>query len=206
MTGSPTPHTQIASPACEVTRRRRGRWRSLLALGTVLGVGALGTSAAFSDSAAVTASFTAGTLDITVDGNHGHPVPYTLDFPGGDVIAPGETVHAALEVANIGNVDALLSLAVAATLDGSPSNATSDLRVVVAHATGNSCDATVVAADPTPYSPDGPLGSAGFSGVALDGGDHVDLCFAVTLPLSVTGTGGGSTTLDLAFTAEQAAV
>jgi predicted ribosomally synthesized peptide with SipW-like signal peptide len=206
MTGHAIPQTPIGLPACEVTRRRRGRLRSLLALGTVLGVGALGTSAAFSDSAEVTASFTAGTLDITVDDEQGDPVPYTLVFPGGDVIAPGGTVHAALEVANVGNVDALLSLAVAATFDGTPSNATTDLRMVVAHTTGTACDATVVSADLAPYSPDGPLGSAGFSGVALGGGDHVDLCFAVTLPLSVSGTGGGSTTVDLAFTAEQAGV
>ena len=202
---TPHLHPLPGDPSGEIELRRRpGRIRALLAAGSVLGAGVIATSAAFSDSAEVTASFTAGTLDITVDEEQGNPTPYALTFTGADAMAPGETVHSPLRVANVGTVDAELSMAVAATPDGTTPNATDDLRLVVAHTTGTACDAGVVAADATPLVGDGPLGAAAFAEVELDGGAHQDLCLAVTLPASVTGTGGGATDVELSFTADQA--
>jgi len=202
-----TPHPHHlpgdGSDAIEL-RRRPGRIRALLAAGSVLGAGVIATSAAFSDSAEVTASFTAGTLDITVDGEEGNPTPYALTFTGADAMAPGETVHSPLRVTNVGTVDAELSLAVTATPDGTGPNATDDLRLVVARTAGAVCDAAVIAADAAPLVADGALGAATFTGVELDGGAHQDLCLAITLPASVTGTGGGATDVELAFTADQA--
>lgn len=192
------------STPVEVTGRRRGRVRALLAVGTVLGVGVLGTSAAFSDSATVEATFTAGTLDITVDDEQGNPTPYTVSFTGADAMAPGETVYSPLRVDNVGTVDAELSLTVTATPDATPSNATTSLRMTIVHTTGTACDAGVVTADASPYSADGPIGTRTFSDVELDGGDGVDLCLAVELPSSVTGTGGGASDVTLAFLATQA--
>ena len=202
---TPDPHHLPDVPTGEVELRRRpGRIRALLAAGSVLGLGVIATSAAFSDSAEVAASFTAGTLDLTVDGEEGNPTPYVLSFTGADAMVPGQTVHSPLRVSNVGTVDADLSMAVATTPDGSIPNATDDLRLVVASTTGTACDAGVVASDPAPLVADGTLGSATFTGVQLDGGAHRDLCLAVTLPASVTGTGGGATDLELAFTADQA--
>jgi predicted ribosomally synthesized peptide with SipW-like signal peptide len=178
--------------------------RAVLALGSVAGIGLLGTSAAFSDEATVTATFTAGTLDVTVDGEEGRPTPYAVSFTGADSMAPGDTVYAPLEVANVGTVDAELSMSVDVTPDGTTPNATDDLEMVVAHTTGTACDATVVADDATPHSPAGPLAAAAMADVALPGGDAVELCLAVTLPGSVTGTGGGAADVDLEFLAEQA--
>ncbi len=193
-----------SAPVLEVTRRRRGRARAVLALGTLVGAGLVATTAAFSDQATVTAELTAGALDITVDGEEGHPVPYALTFSGADAIAPGQTVYAPLEVANVGTVDAELSMEVTATPDGSVSNATDDLELTVVHTTGTTCSPAVVTADPTPYVANGPLGSAAFADVPLAGGDALDLCLAVSLPASVTGTGGGGTDVELTFLAEQA--
>ena len=204
-----TPHHDHlpAAPSGEIELRRRpGRIRALLAAGTVLGAGVIATSAAFSDSAEVTASFTAGTLDLTVDGEEGNPTPYLLTFTGADALVPGRTVHSPLRVANVGTVDAELSMTVAATPDGSTTNVTDELRLVVAHTTGTACDAGVVAADAAPLVADGPLPAASFAEVELDGGAHRDLCLAVTLPASVTGIGGGATEVELSFVADQAAL
>lgn len=188
----------------ELGRRRPGRVRAALALGTVVGFGLVSTSAAFSDTATVTAGFTAGTLDITVDGEQGNPTPYTLTFAGADAMAPGDTVYAPLEVTNVGSVDARLSMATTVDLDGTVPNATADLQLAIAHSTAGECDQTVVAADPAPYSPAGPIAGAAFSDEALAAGASRHLCLAVTLPASVTGTGGGRTDAELAFLAEQA--
>lgn len=193
----------LGSTEVWVAERPRGRVRALLAVGCMLGLGAVGTSAAFSDTATVTAGFTAGTLDITVDGEEGNPTPYVMTFAGADAMAPGDTVHAALRVTNVGDVDAVLSMTVDVTADGTPQNATDDLQMAIAHTTGTSCDATVVAADAAPYSPAGPIGAAGIAATSLAGGTDLDLCFAVTLPSSVTGTGGGASDIVLAFLAEQ---
>src|SRR5690606_38875257 len=111
-----------------------------------------------------------------------------------------------LEVANVGTVDAELSMSVAVTPDGTTDNATNDLRLTIAHTVGTACDAAVVAADPTPYVASGPVGDAAMAEVDLGGGDSIQLCLAVELPASVTGTGGGSSDVELAFLAEQASI
>ncbi|HLU43051.1 MAG TPA: TasA family protein [Microthrixaceae bacterium] len=194
----------VRRPRSGATRRRGRRVRAVLALGSVVGLGVVATSAAFSDRATVTAQLTAGTLDITVDGAQGNPVPYPLTFPGAEAIAPGQTVYAPLEVANVGTVDADLSMSTTVTPDGTPQNATDDLEMTVVHTAGSSCDAAVVAADPAPYVAPGPVADATFEDVPLAGGGALDLCFAVTLPASVTGTGGGGAEVVLELLAEQA--
>lgn len=199
-----SPDVGDALSVVALSSRRTGRFRAVLALGTVVGLGALATMAAFSDEATVTADLTAGTLDITVDGEQGEPVPYALSIPGSDAMVPGQTLHVPLEVANVGNVDAELSMSVDVDPDGSPQNATDDLRLAIAHTNGIACDAGVVTADATPYSADGPIGDAAFVDVALGGGEALDMCLAITLPASVSGTGGGSSDVELTFLADQA--
>ncbi len=178
----------------------------LLALGGVVGLGAVLTSAAFSDSAEVTAAFTAGTLDITVDGDEGNPVPYDLVVAGADSIAPGEVVYSPLEIANVGDVDATLSMAASATRDPLGPDTPDALRLTVVPTTGTACDAGVVTAATTPYATDVALDAATFADVELAGGASTDLCIAVSLPSSVVGTGGGTAEVTFAFLAEQADV
>ncbi len=178
----------------------------LCAVGGVVGLGAVLTSAAFSDSAEVTAGFTAGTLDITVDGEQGNPVPYELEFVGADRIAPGDVVYAPLEVANVGDVDADLSMSTTSTRDPLGPDTPDALLMTVVPTTGTACDAGVVAAATTPYASDVALGAAAFSDVALAGGDATDLCIAVSLPSSVVGTGGGTASVTFDLLAEQSDV
>ncbi len=178
----------------------------LCAIVGVAGLGAVMTSAAFSDSAEVTAGFTAGTLDITVDGEQGNPVAYELVFAGADRIAPGDVVYAPLEVANVGDVDALLSMSTSSTRDPLGPDTPDELRMTVVPTTGDDCDADVVADAATPYATDVALGSAGFADVELDGGASTDLCIAVSLPSTVVGTGGGTAEVTFELLAEQADV
>ncbi len=182
------------------------RARVVCAVGGVVGLGAVLTSAAFSDSAEVTAGFTAGTLDITVDGEQGNPVPYDLVFAGADRIAPGDVVYAPLEIANVGDVDADLSMSTTSTRDPLGPDTPDALRMTVVPTTGTACDAGVVAAAATPYATDVALGSAVVTDVPLAGGAATDLCIAVSLPSSVVGTGGGTAAVTFELLAEQSDV
>ena len=213
---SPVPPSDRPAPAADRSRpsrpahTRRGvlpdRARMVLAVGGIVGLGAVLTSAAFSDSAEVTAGFTAGTLDITVDGEQGNPVPYELVFAGADRIAPGDVVYSPLEVANVGDVDAELSLTTTSTRDPLGPDTPDAQLLTMVPTVGTACDAGVVAAATSPYADDVPLDGASFTGVPLAGSDAVDLCIAVSLPSSVVGTGGGTAEVTFDVLAEQADV
>lgn len=174
-----------------------------IGVGGLLGVGVLLTGAAFSDSAEVTAGFTAGTLDITVDGEQGNPVPYELTFVGGDRIVPGQTVYSPLEVANVGDVDSLLTMASSATRDPLGPDTPDALLLSIVGTTGTTCDAATVAGATTTYVTDEPLGAGSFGPTPLVGGGALELCIAVELPDTVIGTGGGSAEVTFEFIAEQ---
>jgi predicted ribosomally synthesized peptide with SipW-like signal peptide len=193
----------LSAPTIEVSRRRTGRMRSALALGTLVGVGVVGTFAAFSDTATVSTGFTAGTLDITVDDEEGNPTPYDVVFTGAEAMAPGDVVYSALKLTNVGSIDSELSMSTAVVLDPLVGNVTESLTLTIAHTTGTVCDATVVDDDVAPYLEDEPLVSATVSSVPLAGGDDLSVCLAVTLPGTVTGIGGGGSDVELEFLAEQ---
>lgn len=82
------------------------RSRAILTLGVVLGLGAVGTMAYWTDDAAVaTGGFTAGTLNLQVDGaNEGKPTPYVANQLTAANLAPGESIAAAFTVNNAGSV------------------------------------------------------------------------------------------------------
>ncbi len=82
------------------------RTRAALTLGVVLGLGSVGTMAYWTDDAAVaTGSFTAGNLDLRVDGaNEGKPTPYGATQLAATNLAPGESVAASFTVNNAGTV------------------------------------------------------------------------------------------------------
>src|SRR5690625_362833 len=87
-------------------KRPRGRIRAVLALGSVVGIGAVATLAAWTDTGDVAATFSTGSLDLTFDdGQDGNPDPYvltSLSLSGG---APGDAAIAPLQVNNDGTVD-----------------------------------------------------------------------------------------------------
>lgn len=95
---------------CSPRRFRRAvtsaRTRAILTLGVVLGLGTVGTMAYWTDDAAVaTGGFTAGSLDLRVDGtNEGKPSPYTANQLTAANLAPGESIAQAFTVNNAGSV------------------------------------------------------------------------------------------------------
>lgn len=102
-------HKDVLGPKAVV--RRIGlalisaRARALMSIGIVLGLGAVGTLAAWSDTSTATSGiFTTGTLDIKL----GEPFPgsdnVTLATLGNAAIVPGTTVSSPLKINNNGSV------------------------------------------------------------------------------------------------------
>ncbi len=87
----------------------RARVRPVVAVGGALLAGLLlggshGTYAFWNDSADVAgASFTSGTLDLTVDGQQGRPATYTKSSLTMAKMVPGESVAAVLTIRNAGD-------------------------------------------------------------------------------------------------------
>ena len=82
------------------------RIRALLSLGVVLGFGAVGTAAYWTDQATLAGTtFTAGTLDLKLDGNLAGPGgSYTKTSLGITNLIPGESVAVTVSVQNAGTV------------------------------------------------------------------------------------------------------
>ncbi|OZC52117.1 hypothetical protein CH289_13115 [Rhodococcus sp. RS1C4] len=96
------------------------RARAIMSIGIVLGLGAVGTLAAWSDtSTATSGTFTTGTIDIKI-GNpavDNNPPAFATALTN-TAIAPGNTVTAPLLVRNSGTVPFNYTLSVAATNTG----------------------------------------------------------------------------------------
>lgn len=87
-----------------------------MSIGIVLGLGAVGTLAAWSDTSTATSGvFTTGSIDLKL----GEPFPgadnTTLTALGNNAIVPGNTVSAPLKVNNNGSVPFSYTIAVAAS-------------------------------------------------------------------------------------------
>lgn len=82
------------------------RIRALLSLGVVLGFGAVGTAAYWTDQATLAGTtFSAGTLDLKLDGNlAGQGGSYTKTSLGITNMIPGESVAVTVAVQNVGSV------------------------------------------------------------------------------------------------------
>ncbi|GAA4806091.1 SipW-dependent-type signal peptide-containing protein [Tomitella cavernea] len=94
------------------------RTRAVLSLGMVLGLGAVGTMASWTDSAsATTGSFTVATSDVLemkVDGQH---PAYDFAALTASGLMPGDTTAAALQVQNTGDLDFRFTAEASATGD-----------------------------------------------------------------------------------------
>ena len=81
------------------------RVRALLALGMVLGTGAVGTMAAWTDTATATSgAFSTGTIDLQLNGNQGNPTAYAFTALTKANMSPGQSIAAMLPVQNKGSV------------------------------------------------------------------------------------------------------
>ena len=175
------------------------RLRALLSLGIVAGFGAVGTLAAWTDSATATAQFSAGTLDLTLNGEADDAVDLTsLTMTN---MYPGSAKAAVLTVANTGSLPFAYNFATTAT--GNAALATA-LTLSVAPgglaADGINCAGTALS-----------LGSASLAGSSLTSARTLapaaaeQLCIRVSLPAAADNSlQGTSTTATLTFTASQA--
>ncbi|MDH6676515.1 putative ribosomally synthesized peptide with SipW-like signal peptide [Rhodococcus sp. LBL1] len=93
-----------------------GRVRAALSLGIVLGLGSVGTLAAWSDTATATSNeFKTGSIDLKLGPEAGAADNYTFSAFGGSGLLPGSTVQAPLDVRNKGDVPFKYSMAAKAT-------------------------------------------------------------------------------------------
>ncbi len=82
-----------------------GKPRAIASLGIVLGLGAIGTLAAWSDSATATSGvFSTGSVDLQLNNNQGNPTAYAFATLTKTDMLPGNSVAATLPVQNKGSV------------------------------------------------------------------------------------------------------
>lgn len=87
-----------------ITTLRSVRLRAVLALGMVLGLGTVGTLAAWSATTTTTSGdFVTGTVDITVNNSEGKPDAFVLTMPTGTLF-PGGTSSVLVTVRNPGTL------------------------------------------------------------------------------------------------------
>lgn len=187
---------------------RSVRLRALLAAGMVLGLGAVGTLAAWTDESTATATFTAGTLDLKLkvlpDGTLADSVAMTsLDMTA---MYPGVSRAAMVQASNSGSVPLSYTLtgsAVAGAVGLGGNLGTSLLVDVHSGATAVNTATTGQCTGGTqvggPVSLTGPLVAAP---QALAPGNTQNLCLVVSLPANAANTlQGTSTTATFTFNA-----
>ncbi|KJQ54122.1 SipW-dependent-type signal peptide-containing protein [Microbacterium sp. SA39] len=176
----------------EKKRLRSRRIRAVLAGGLVLGIGSAATLAAWNDSEYATATFTAGRFDIVgaADGNTftSHATTATaaaLTFVAAPTaMAPGTTTYALFSVKTT-NPSIAGALQWNAGTPGGTGLAT-HLTYGVRTISGTACNSTTypggtaVVADGSALTANG----AATQAVLANGGNQVNYCVAVTLPLT----------------------
>lgn len=179
--------------------------RSVLALGTVLGIGTVLTLAAWTDDGSAQATFSTGNIDITLDGAQGKPTAYDWTNLSASGLGDGTSKFTNLVVANAGTLNFTYQLAV--------SNASGDAALYAAlrvSATvvpdGTTCDAAALlaGAGKTVLFTDVAFGSTTFTPRTINGAGHDTVCFKVTLPSGSASTlQSKSTVANFLFTATQ---
>lgn len=168
------------------TPDRRRRWnrdriRLLLAACSVLGVGAVGTLAAWTDSStASTGSFTTGTIDLkvgttTANAVDNNPASFTTSLALSNM-APGATTSSTLVVVNSGSLPFTYTVTGTATNNGTGADQLGSGMTLQVYA-GSTCSGTALN---TPAKFTFPATSPR----TLAAGGNETLCFKATLPSS----------------------
>ncbi|NDL55496.1 hypothetical protein [Phytoactinopolyspora mesophila] len=176
------------NPAENSINSRNGKVRSFLALGTVVGIGAVVTLAQFTDSGDVAAEFSTGSVNIQFDGdNDGDPEPYAFTALSIENAGPGDQTIAAIEINNNGSLDFDYTMdTTIEPLDGDQAEAdalAAELELaIVGVATAGDCDAGAFDAPTDPVYGPAPLpgGEIGEPGRFLETADSEFLCYSVT--------------------------
>lgn len=197
-------HATKRSPAtlgAWIRRVTGDRAKALLSLGVVLGLGAVGTMAAWTDDASSTATFSTGSIDLQLTNEVDDDYSFTaLNLAD---MAPGDSTAAVLPVQNTGTLPFTFTLAGAATnVDGKGLGAAMGL-VVKTGATLSGTGRSKTCAGGTSV-----LGRTGLAGTAaaipgtVAPAGATNLCFQVTLPASAATTlQGAATTATFTFQA-----
>ena len=167
--------------------RAGGKARAIASLGIVLGLGAIGTLAAWSDSATATSGvFSTGSIDLQLNGNQGNPSAYAFATLTKTGMMPGDSVAATLPVQNTGTTPFNYTMVANAT----SSALAPQLKVLVSTGTSNgtTCTGGTVIANNLPLVSGGAANLIPTARPLAVGGSET-LCFKVTLdpnaPVSV---------------------
>ncbi|GAA4482279.1 hypothetical protein GCM10023094_31910 [Rhodococcus olei] len=156
-----------------------GKPRAVASLGIVLGLGAIGTLAAWSDSATATSGvFSTGSIDLQLNGNQGNPAAYAFASLTKTGMLPGSSVAATLPVQNTGSTPFNYTMAAAAT----SSTLAPYLKVIVSTGTSNgtTCSGGTVIANGVALVSGGSASLIPTARPLANGGSET-LCFQVTL-------------------------
>lgn len=159
--------------------RAGGKVRAIASLGIVLGLGAIGTLAAWSDSATATSGvFSTGSIDLQLNGNQGNPSAYAFASLTKTGMLPGASVAATLPVQNTGTTSFNYTMAAAAT----SSTLAPYLKVIVSTGTSNGtvCSGGTVIANNVALVSGGSANLIPTARALANGGSET-LCFQVTL-------------------------
>lgn len=174
-------------------RRRlpnRDRVRVLLAACSALGIGAVGTLAAWTDqSTATTGTFTAGRLDLKVGTTAANVVdtnPTGFTSFAMSNMAPGSTTTAQLVVNNAGTVPFTYTVSGTATNNGTGANQLGN-AVQLQIFPGTSCSGTALNS-PAKFT-------SSTTARAVAAGSSETLCFRATLPSSADSSLQGTSTV-----------
>lgn len=173
---SRTPHTVSA-------RMRRalggGRVRAALSLGIALGLGAVGTMAAWSNTTTATSgAFSTATIDLQLNNDPGHPTAYAFTTLSKINMMPGDSTQATLPIQNKGTSAFSYTMSASATGDATLAGF---LKLAVLDST---CTTQIVAPTALSTSADTPIITTGRSLAPTTGSET--LCFRVALDPTVT--------------------
>lgn len=176
------------------------RTRAIASLGIVLGLGAIGTLAAWSDTATATSGvFSTGSVDLKLNGDPGNPTAYNFATLTKSNMMPGNSVAATLPVQNAGVASFTYTMAAAATT----SPLAPFLKVTISTGTSNG----TVCSGGTAIATDVALVSGGSANLitaprTLNNGVSETLCFQVKVdPAATTAAQGQTVNASFNFTA-----
>ena len=186
-------------------RTRSGRVRAVLATGVVVGLGAITTTALWTDSASVAGTtISTGTLDLKVDGQDTVTGYTSLNITN---MVPGASVAAVLTIANAGNVS-FTYLASSVATNPDTKDLRSALQVKVTGATSVTGSSPTATCGGATLAGTGTALNTGLVTTArtLAGGTNEKLCVQITLPSTAANAlQGASTGVTLQFDATQVA-
>lgn len=159
------------------------RARAIMSIGIVLGLGAVGTLAAWSDTATATSGvFTTGRIDIQLNGSNAQATMSTLNKLN---LVPGDTLAADIIVNNAGTVP--FNYKITAAASGASIGAVLSTSFYTGTAAGNECTGSLVGTLAPMTLTAQPLKLSGTdANVPLGAGVNAPMCMSVTMPLGTS--------------------